>query len=65
MSVPSRASADAFFGELSSNPVGDAFLAAILSFIPFMGVAGYLSYRVNKRIERLSKVKIEPRAEID
>lgn len=32
----------------------------IISFVPFIAIMGYFSYRVNKHIEKLSKGKYEP-----
>jgi len=45
---------------LSPNALGEALEYGIVSFIPFVAIIGYFSYRVNKHIDRLSKGKFEP-----
>ncbi len=38
---------------------------AIFAIVPFIGIIGYLSYRVNKHIRRLSHGRYEPPVEED
>ncbi len=47
--------------EFWSNP----FLIAVLTLAPFMFLTGYLSYIVDRHIERLSRGKFEPRIIIE
>ncbi|MDG7000433.1 MAG: hypothetical protein JRN15_15155 [Nitrososphaerota archaeon] len=47
----------------ANNPLSAALSFAILSATPFMAIEGYLSYRVNKHIRRLSRGRYEPPAE--
>jgi len=49
----------------TNNPFSVALSYAILSSIPFIGIAGFLSYRVNRHIRRLSRGRYEPPAEED
>ncbi len=44
------------------SPFQDAFQAALIALVPFLAVIGFLSYRVNKHITRLSQGKFEPPA---
>lgn len=44
----------------SSGP-GGPILWSVVSAIPFMLICGYLSYRVNRHTDRLSRGKFEPR----
>jgi len=44
-------------GDILSNP----FTVAVLVAIPFIILGGYLSYRVNRHTDRLSRGKFEPR----
>jgi hypothetical protein len=49
------------FGQSSGGSPGGPFFWAVVAAIPFMAICGYLSHRVNKHTDRLSRGKFEPR----
>lgn len=54
-----------FITQFRPSFVGDAIQLGFITWLPFIALIGYLSYRVNRYIERLSQGKFEPRRVIE